>query len=124
MEPMSRAAHLRTSPSISRLDCIETTILDAPRQKGAIQIPPDTRSVRKLVRRAFRSPGFSVLLDQPSRAKKLGGLPSRFRSWLCAIELANIENDKRRLRRAQKTRRQAGNRIKHDGSPVGFCAAG
>jgi hypothetical protein len=34
---------------MSRLDRIETTILDVPRQKGAIQIPPDARSVRKLV---------------------------------------------------------------------------
>jgi hypothetical protein len=40
---------LRTCPSISRLDRIETTTLDVPRQKGGIQIPPDTRSVRKLV---------------------------------------------------------------------------
>jgi hypothetical protein len=31
------------------LDRIETTILDVPRQKGGIEIPPDTRSVRKLV---------------------------------------------------------------------------
>jgi hypothetical protein len=34
---------------MSRLDRIETTILDVARQKGAIPIPPDTRSVRKLV---------------------------------------------------------------------------
>jgi hypothetical protein len=34
---------------MSRLDRIETTILDVARQKGAIQIPPDTRCVRKLV---------------------------------------------------------------------------
>jgi hypothetical protein len=34
---------------MSRLDRIETTILDVPRQKGGIQIPPDTRCVRKLV---------------------------------------------------------------------------
>jgi hypothetical protein len=32
-----------------RWDRIETTILDVPRHKGGIQIPPDTRSVRKLV---------------------------------------------------------------------------
>jgi hypothetical protein len=40
---------LRTYPSMSRRDRIETTILDVARQKGGIQIPPDTRCVRKLV---------------------------------------------------------------------------
>jgi hypothetical protein len=45
----ARRNAVRPCPSISRLDRIETTILDVPRQKGAMQIPPDTRCVRKLV---------------------------------------------------------------------------
>jgi hypothetical protein len=40
---------LRTCPSLSGLDRITTTILDATGEEGGIQIPPDTRSVRKLV---------------------------------------------------------------------------
>jgi hypothetical protein len=46
--PSDAAQRLRTCPNSSRLDRIETTILVA-RQKGGIQIPPDTRCVRKLV---------------------------------------------------------------------------
>jgi hypothetical protein len=37
---------LRSCPSMSRLDRIETTILHVPPQKGGIEVPPDMRSVR------------------------------------------------------------------------------
>jgi hypothetical protein len=64
----ARRNALRTCPSMSRLDRIETTILDVPRQKGAIQIPPDTRSVRKLVIPALQR----LFLVRPINVAELG----------------------------------------------------
>jgi hypothetical protein len=52
----ARRNALRTCPSMSHLDRIETTIPDVQRQKGAIQFPPDTLGVR------LRSIGQEILV--------------------------------------------------------------
>jgi hypothetical protein len=51
----TRRNALRTCPGVCGLDRIETTLLDETSQEGRIQIPPDFRSVRKLVKPLVQS---------------------------------------------------------------------